>query len=106
MFQEGFDYSHFKPRKSTTKEMRHIDTVQRRKQEIPINNNNDEDTDLPPLNPHLLTGVTRSLSIRLSSSRRSGLDSQFMSETFGALDTDMSGIGAAGDDPSSEEPQT
>jgi ATP-dependent DNA helicase PIF1 len=36
MFEQSFDYSRFKPRKSKTKQMRHEDAVRRKKQEIPL----------------------------------------------------------------------
>jgi len=86
MFEQGFDFSHFKVKKSETKQMRLEDAILRAKQEL------DEDDELPLLPPG--GSHAYELPLRPSSPRGSGLGSRFMSETFGGEDFGMSGMPA------------
>jgi hypothetical protein len=104
LFEQGFDFSRLKPRKSKTKQMRHEDTIQRRTQEIPadirlfrikVEGRDDDDDDLPLQSAHgAPTGSAFNLPIRTSSPGRSGFGSAFVSDTFGGHDTGMSGMAA------------
>ncbi|KAB2111480.1 hypothetical protein AG0111_0g1919 [Alternaria gaisen] len=97
MFEEGFDFSHFKVKKSATKEMRQAGAVLREKQEV----TEEDELPLPPLGT--LLSNTFSLLLRPSSPQASGsVYSQYMSDTFAGQDHGMSGMGAplsGGNDP-------
>jgi hypothetical protein len=110
LFEQGFNFSRFKPRKLKTKQMRHEDTLRRRKQEISVDIRmftikieGDEDNDddkFPYMSaPQAPSGSFFELPLRPSSPTR-GLGLEFLSDTFGGEDVGMSGMAAP---PTSDE---
>ena len=84
MFGQGFDFLHFKVKKSKTKQIRLEDAILRAKQEL---NKDNKLPLLPPSGSHAYK-----LPLRLSSPRGSSLRSRFISETFRGEDFSISSM--------------
>jgi len=87
MFKQGFNFSHFKVKKSKTKQIRLEDAILRAKQEL---NKNNKLLLLPSSSSHAYK-----LPLQPSSPRSSSLRSRFISKTFRGEDFSISSMPAS-----------